>query len=131
MAAGTEGTAGVAGIRAEAVTAWLMDHVEGLVPPFSFSLSAGGHSNLTYRFEDAAGRACVLRRPPLGHVLESAHDMGREHRIVSALQGSEVPVAGILGLCEDAEVNEAPFYDVPRSGRDRHSALHLQHAQWP
>ena len=75
-----------------------------------FSLIAGGHSNLTYRFEDAAGRACVLRRPPLGHVLESAHDMGREHRIVSALQGSEVPVAGILGLCEDAEVNEAPFY---------------------
>jgi len=75
-----------------------------------FSLIAGGHSNLTYRCVDASGAAYVLRRPPLGHVLESAHDMGREHKIVSALQGSRVPVAEICGLCKDVSVNEAPFY---------------------
>jgi len=98
------------GINAAAVTAWLADNVAGLVPPLSFSLIAGGHSNLTYRCVDSEGKAYVLRRPPLGHVLESAHDMGREHKIVSALQGSAVPVAEICGLCKDVAVNEAPFY---------------------
>jgi aminoglycoside phosphotransferase (APT) family kinase protein len=100
----------VAGIEHEAVTAWIVEHVADISPPLSFTLIAGGHSNLTYRFVDAAGRAGVLRRPPLGHVLESAHDMSREHRIVSALQGSAVPVAKTLGLCEDPAVNQAPFY---------------------
>jgi aminoglycoside phosphotransferase (APT) family kinase protein len=100
----------VAGIKHEAVTAWILDHVEGLSPPLEFTLIAGGHSNLTYRFVDTSGSAGVLRRPPLGHVLESAHDMGREHRIVDALQGSAVPVARTLGLCEDRSVNDAPFY---------------------
>ena len=60
--------------------------------------------------EDAAGNAFVLRRPPLGHVLESAHDMGREHRIISALADEPVPVPVTIGLCKDAEVNGAPFY---------------------
>ncbi len=100
----------VAGIEQEAVTAWILEHVADIRAPLSFSLIAGGHSNLTYRFVDAAGRAAVLRRPPLGHVLESAHDMAREHRIVSALQGSAVPVATTLGLCEDPAINQAPFY---------------------
>lgn len=100
----------VAGIEHDAVTAWILEHVADISAPLSFSLIAGGHSNLTYRFVDAAGRAGVLRRPPLGHVLESAHDMAREHRIVSALQGCAVPVAKTLGLCEDPEINQAPFY---------------------
>jgi aminoglycoside phosphotransferase (APT) family kinase protein len=52
----------------------------------------------------------VLRRPPLGHVLASAHDMGREHRIIDALQGSGVPVPPSLGHCADPEINGAPFY---------------------
>jgi aminoglycoside phosphotransferase (APT) family kinase protein len=52
----------------------------------------------------------VLRRPPLSHALASAHDMGREHRIISALHHSQVPVAPALGLCTDLEVNDAPFY---------------------
>jgi aminoglycoside phosphotransferase (APT) family kinase protein len=98
------------GIALEPVTAWLCDRIEGLEPPLTFTLIAGGHSNLTYRFVDGAGRAFVLRRPPLGHVLESAHDMGREHKIVSALAGSEVPVAPTYGYCEDPAVNGAPFY---------------------
>ena len=98
------------GINAASVSEWLHSNVNGLKPPLEFSLIAGGHSNLTYRFVDATGAAYVLRRPPLGHVLESAHDMGREHKIVSALQNSKVPVAEICGLCKDVTVNEAPFY---------------------
>ena len=52
----------------------------------------------------------MLRRPPMGHVLATAHDMAREHRIISALADSGVPVPAIVGLCEDDEVNGAPFY---------------------
>jgi aminoglycoside phosphotransferase (APT) family kinase protein len=100
----------VEGINLPQVTAWAAQRIAGLQAPLEFSLIAGGHSNLTYRFVDASGTAYVLRRPPLGHVLESAHDMGREHRIVAALQGSDVPVAPALGLCTDVEVNDAPFY---------------------
>lgn len=100
----------VEGINEANVTAWLADHVPVLEPPLKFSLIAGGHSNLTYRCEDAAGNAYVLRRPPLGHVLESAHDMGREHKIIDALKSSDVPVAPNFGLCKDKSVNEADFY---------------------
>ncbi len=82
----------------------------GAVPPFSFELIAGGRSNLTYAVTDAAGRHVVLRRPPLGHVLATAHDMAREHRIISALVGTAVPVPTTLALCTDTEVNGAPFY---------------------
>ncbi|MCB1684464.1 MAG: phosphotransferase family protein [Pseudomonadales bacterium] len=100
----------VEGIALERVTRWLSERIADLSPPLEFKLIAGGHSNLTYRFVDSGGRAFVLRRPPLGHVLESAHDMSREHRIVSALQGGPVPVAPTFGLCEDRDVNGAPFY---------------------
>jgi aminoglycoside phosphotransferase (APT) family kinase protein len=98
------------GINKEIVTNWLLDRVPGLQAPLEFSLIAGGHSNLTFKCTDANDKACVLRRPPLGHVLESAHDMGREHKIISALAGTDVPVAHTFGLCTDIEVNGAPFY---------------------
>ena len=75
-----------------------------------FGPIAGGHSNLTFTVTDDSGRRWVLRRPPLGHVLATAHDMAREHRIISALADSGVPVPSIVGLCEDPEVNGAPFY---------------------
>ena len=98
------------GIDDERVTAWLVAELQQVTPPFSIRLIAGGHSNLTFGVTDAAGRRMVLRRPPLGHVLESAHDMAREHRIIAALADSSVPVAAALGLCEDRSVNGAPFY---------------------
>lgn len=101
---------GIEGIDTVAVTVWLAERIEGLVTPLDFELLAGGHSNLTYRVTDQNGAAFVLRRPPLGHVLKSAHDMGREHKIVDALQGSAVPVATTVGMCSDVSVNEAPFY---------------------
>ncbi len=98
------------GIDPGPVTEWMVANIEGVNPPLSFSLIAGGHSNLTYRVEDSTGRALVLRRPPTGHVLATAHDMAREHRIVSAVGRSEVPVPTTLGLCTDETVNGAPFY---------------------
>ena len=98
------------GIDETRVTAWLAEHMAEIEPPLEFTLIAGGHSNLTYRCTDRHGSAWVLRRPPLGHVLESAHDMGREHRIIDGLRDSGVPVPSALGLCREVEVNGAPFY---------------------
>ncbi|MEV7615598.1 phosphotransferase family protein [Streptomyces sp. NPDC089799] len=72
-------------------------------------LIEGGRSNLTYEVTDGSTR-WVLRRPPLGHVLATAHDMAREHRVIRALHGTAVPVPEPLLLCEDEEVLGAPFY---------------------
>jgi aminoglycoside phosphotransferase (APT) family kinase protein len=103
-------TAATLGIDAAPVTAWLEANVAGASGPFAFQLIAGGHSNLTYRVTGADGTRYVLRRPPLGHLLASAHDMGREHRVISALSDTPVPVPAALGYCADAEVTGAPFY---------------------
>jgi len=99
----------IEGIDAERVTAWLQERAK-VEPPLSFSLIAGGHSNLTFAVTDAAGTKWVLRRPPLKQVLATAHDMGREHKIISALAPTDVPVAPAVGLCTDESVNGAPFY---------------------
>jgi aminoglycoside phosphotransferase (APT) family kinase protein len=98
------------GIDVDGVTAWFAAHVPEARPPLSFSLVAGGRSNLTYTVTDADGRRFVLRRPPLGHLLASAHDMSREHKIMAGLAGSTVPVPPVVGLCTDDSVNGAPFY---------------------
>jgi aminoglycoside phosphotransferase (APT) family kinase protein len=101
----------VRGIHAARVTDWLVANVAGAKAPFRFEVIAGGHSNLTYRVTGADGEMFVLRRPPLGAVLATAHDMGREHKIIAALgRHTQVPVAPALGLCEDVSVNDAPFY---------------------
>jgi aminoglycoside phosphotransferase (APT) family kinase protein len=100
----------VNGVDAPKVTAWFEEHVPEAVAPLSFELIAGGHSNLTFGVTDAKGEKWVLRRPPLGHVLATAHDMGREHKIISALGPTPVPVAPAVGLCTDPDVNGAPFY---------------------
>ena len=103
-------TTEVAGIDHANVTAWFVDHAPAVTPPLEVTLIAGGHSNLTYRVDDAEGRSWVLRRPPLGQVLATAHDMSREHRIISALAPTDIPVAPTIGLCTDESVNGAPFY---------------------
>ncbi|WP_229022795.1 phosphotransferase family protein [Actinomarinicola tropica] len=100
----------VKGIQTEQVTEWFRAHAPAVEPPLTFDLIAGGHSNLTYKVTDQDGRRWVLRRPPLGQVLATAHDMGREHRIISALAPTDVPVAPTVGLCTDEAVNGAPFY---------------------
>lgn len=77
--------------------------------PLEARLIEGGRSNLTYVVTDGAAR-WVVRRPPLGHVLATAHDMRREHRVISALHDTAVPVPRTLLLCEDDSVLGAPFY---------------------
>ncbi|WP_432002933.1 phosphotransferase family protein [Streptomyces sioyaensis] len=77
--------------------------------PLRAHLIEGGRSNLTYRITDGTG-SWVVRRPPLGHVLATAHDMRREHRVISALHDTPVPVPEALLLCEDESVIGAPFY---------------------
>ncbi|HEX7461320.1 MAG TPA: phosphotransferase family protein [Dermatophilaceae bacterium] len=72
-------------------------------------LIKGGKSNLTYRLTDGS-HDWVLRRPPLGHVLATAHDMAREYRVMSALATTPVPVPAMVTLCEDSSVIGAPFY---------------------
>jgi aminoglycoside phosphotransferase (APT) family kinase protein len=98
------------GIDQKSLEAWFGENVPGVELPLSFERIAGGHSNLTYRVTDAAGTMLALRRPPLGKRLGSAHDMAREYKVVSALGETEVPVAPVVGLCEDESVNDAPFY---------------------
>ena len=98
------------GIDVEAVTAWFEANVTGAQGPLTFDVIAGGHSNLTYKVTDAEDHSYVLRRPPLSHGLPSAHDMGREHRIIAALAETLVPVPPAVGFCDDVAVNGAPFY---------------------
>lgn len=98
------------GIDVERVSEWLQRNVESAVAPFSFDLIVGGRSNLTFRVTGADGNRFVLRRPPTGHVLATAHDMAREHRIISAVGRTNVPVPTTLGVCTDESVNGAPFY---------------------
>jgi aminoglycoside phosphotransferase (APT) family kinase protein len=98
------------GIDAAKVGAWLEANVAGASKPFTYERIAGGRSNLTYGVTGGDGRRWALRRPPLGKALGSAHDMGREHRVVAALGPTPVPVAPIAGYCEDEAVNDAPFY---------------------
>src|SRR4051812_34202229 len=90
--------------------------VPGLVSgPLEARLVAGGKSNLTYQVGD--GRSVwIVRRPPLGHVLATAHDMAREHRVMTALRDTDVPVPTTLALCEDPDVIGAPFYVMERVG---------------
>lgn len=99
-----------AGIDPGPVTAWMAQQIPGLCPPLAFAVLAGGRSNLTYAVTDAAGGRWVLRRPPLRGVLASAHDMGREHRVIAALGPTAVPVPQAVGLCADPAVTGAPFY---------------------
>ncbi|MFF7025300.1 phosphotransferase family protein [Streptomyces klenkii] len=99
------------GLDPERLRAYLERELPGLVQgPLVGELIEGGRSNLTYAVSDGTGR-WVVRRPPLGHVLATAHDMRREHRVISALhRTAAVPVPGALLLCEDESVLGAPFY---------------------
>jgi aminoglycoside phosphotransferase (APT) family kinase protein len=100
----------VDGIDGAGMAAWFAARVPGAEQPLSYERIAGGHSNLTYRVTDAGGREWALRRPPMGKTLSSAHDMARECKVVSAMGATGVPVASVVGLCEDEAVNGAPFY---------------------
>ena len=97
------------GLNEEAVSAWIAELGVGATTPLTFERIGNGQSNLTYSVTDAGGGRWVLRRPPLGTLLASAHDVVREHRILSSLQGTKVPVPKILGITEDPEITDAPL----------------------
>lgn len=99
-----------AGIDPAGVTDWFLTHVPGVTAPLAFELVLGGRSNLTYLVTDRAGGRWVLRRPPTGAVLPSAHNVLREQAILSALAGSAVPVPAVAGHCSDPAVTGADFY---------------------
>lgn len=96
----------VPGLDRTGLSTWLArEHPElasGPESPLTAEVIAGGRSNLTYRI-DGAALPLVLRRPPLGHVLSSAHDMRREHRVISALGTSDVPVPATVDVVDDTE----------------------------
>jgi len=98
------------GISRGPLEQWFSERVPTLEPPLAYEKIHGGLSNLTFLVTDQSGARWVLRRPPLGKRLGSAHDMGREVRVVTALAGTSVPVPPVVGYCEDEAVTGAPFY---------------------
>ena len=106
-------TEGPPGLDLGQLAEWLPGVIPGAGKDLRAGLIAGGKSNLTYELTDGAS-TWILRRPPLGHVLATAHDMTREYRVMSALKNTPVPVPEMYGLCEDTGVLGVPFYLMER-----------------
>lgn len=100
------------------LTAWLTEHAPSMHGPFELQQFPSGHSNLTYllrgRDEAGAARDWVLRRPPFGSKVKTAHDMGREHRILSRLHAVYSRAPETVVHCDDASIIGAPFYVMKR-----------------
>lgn len=96
------------GIDPLRVTNWLVA-VAGVAPPVTYSAIGDGQSNFSYLASDAAGDQWVLRRPPLGKLSESAHDVAREFHIQSRLAATDVPVPRMVALSEDPAICDVPL----------------------
>jgi len=106
----TSSTPAPDGVDLDVLAPWFAEHVDGATgAPLNAELIAGGRSNLTYAVTDGSS-TWVLRRPPLGHVVATAHDMGREYRVMASLAGTAVPVPRMFAACDDPDVTGAPFY---------------------
>ena len=99
----------VPGVDHRELTTWLGTLDSDLAPPVTARRLGVGQSNLTYILSDTAGHRWVLRRPPMGHRLNSAHDVLREARILSALAPTSVPVPRIYGVAQEGELGDAPL----------------------
>ncbi|WP_312168218.1 phosphotransferase family protein [Microbacterium sp.] len=108
----------IPGLDTTALTAWLASTHPRLATSDALDAEviAGGRSNLTYAVSGAR-IPLILRRPPLGHVLSSAHDMGREHRVISALASSAIPVPAAIDLVDDigGAITGTPFFVMERA----------------
>lgn len=93
-----------AALDRNAVTNWLVATDPNFCGPFEFRRIGNGQSNLTFLATDAIGQKVILRRPPLGHRLQSAHDVSREHRIYAALQTTAVPVPRVIAITDDRSI---------------------------
>jgi aminoglycoside phosphotransferase (APT) family kinase protein len=92
------------------LVAWLEANIDGFRAPMEIAQFQGGMSNPTYLLTDAGGKRYVLRKKPPGELLPSAHAVDREHRVTSALAGTDVPVVRTLALCEDTSVVGTEFF---------------------
>src|ERR1700751_5375357 len=99
----------VVGIDPEAVTRWFDKLGVGFTGPLRFERMGLGQSNLTYLVRDANDHRWVLRRPPLGQLLASAHDVVREARLMTALAPTDVPAHKTLGVAMDPEISDVPL----------------------
>ncbi|MCP2279659.1 phosphotransferase family protein [Nocardia amikacinitolerans] len=100
------------GLDLDRLSTWLHGQVP-VAGALRGTVIAGGKSNLTYEVTDGVTR-WIVRRPPLGHVLATAHDMAREYRVMAALRDTDVPVPAMYALCQDDTVVGAPFYVMER-----------------
>ncbi|WP_055478952.1 phosphotransferase family protein [Sphaerimonospora mesophila] len=101
------------GLDLDRLGAWFAASVPGAGADLTARVITGGRSNLTYEISDGS-HVWILRRPPLGHVLATAHDMAREYRVMTALRDTDVPVPATFALCRDTEVVGAEFYVMQR-----------------
>jgi len=116
----------VPGLDLPRLGAWFADHVPAAGSELTARHISGGKSNLTYEVSDGS-HSWIVRRPPLGHVLATAHDMAREHRVMTALRDTVVPVPLTYALCEDTAVLGAPFYVMEKvDGTPYRSAAELR-----
>ena len=99
------------GLRLASLSKWMQDNIADFdsSSPIQATLLAGGRSNVSYKLTDASGSSWVLRRPPLGHIMPSAHDMGREFRVLSGLNSVSYPTPTTRGYCEDESIIGAKF----------------------
>ena len=112
MSDSENGSPPLRGLDPARVSRWMKENVPGGDEALRYELVAAGGSNLTYRVENASGRRWALRRPPEGARVASAHDVGREWRILEALHrhGGRVPVPEPVAFCDDAELLGVPFF---------------------
>lgn len=92
-----------------ALASYLEQHIPGFSGPVTAEKFPGGQSNPTFKLT-AGANSYVLRRKPPGELLKSAHAVDREFRVISALQGTGVPVPKTYVLCEDESVIGSMFY---------------------
>ena len=107
MSAGA--TTDVVGLEPTAVEQWILGLGLAAQAPLRFARAGSGQSNLTYLVTDAVGARWILRRPPVGPLLASAHDVAREHRILRALEPTDVPTPAVLGFTDDPSVTDVPL----------------------
>jgi len=106
---GTRPVAAQHAFDVERLEAWLGGHVDGFQGPLTVEQFKGGQSNPTFLIK-TPGKSYVMRRKPPGVLLPSAHAVDREYQVISALAGTEVPVAASYALCTDDSVIGAMFY---------------------
>ncbi|WP_280334776.1 phosphotransferase family protein [Nocardia wallacei] len=125
-------TQALPGLNLAALQTYFDTHVPGTAGPLTATLLHGGKSNLTYRLSDGV-HDWVLRRPPLGPLTPTAHDMTREYHILAALHGTCVPVPKPVAVCAESTVLGVPFavvsYVPGRTVRDGDDAAALSPGQ--